>query len=398
MMSRQSLPRKNEGRDSNYGIKVAFIRIERMWTMINPLKRLLRNTMAALELRYRVVRGMDYRTLSQYILKINKHRDIDDILYEISRCLKDILDYELFGFALKSGQTMDLWIDPRMYSAQIRDFVVRDYGSQKIDCTMHNFENKVDEMCHIPDAVDVNDLLSYNVIDGEWSARLYILPKKKMFYYHNAIMSTIISSISIALEKNMSIQQLESAAAIDPLTNCYNRRALDTLIENDIAYAQRNNKELSVIMLDMDSFKEINDVYGHLAGDAALKAVSSLIPTLVRKTDYLARYGGEEFVLVLPDSSLYNAVQLAHRIRKAIEAQVVQFNEQNIRVSASFGVSCLEQKLDGSCLLQEADERLYKAKSLGKNNVVPSLLPCFADAKFITQKSARDYAAAGRLM
>ncbi|NTW65872.1 MAG: GGDEF domain-containing protein [Nitrospirae bacterium] len=215
-----------------------------------------------------------------------------------------------------------------------------------------------------------------------------------MLDYHDTIISTIVDSISIALEKNLSRTLLENAAAIDPLTNCYNRRALDSFIENDIAYAQRNRKDLSIIMLDIDNFKGINDTYGHLAGDAVLREISTMLPTLVRKSDYLARYGGEEFVLVLPDSSLYHAVQLADKIRKTIERRSVRFEDKSITFTASFGVACLENKTDRVSLLKEADERMYRAKATGKNRVVPSLLPCFADRSFVLQDRVPHYAGA----
>ncbi|HYA85914.1 MAG TPA: GGDEF domain-containing protein [Nitrospirota bacterium] len=361
------------------------------------LKRFLSNARTLVDLSYDFVRGVDYLTLSQYILKINKHKDIDAILYELSRCLKDILNYELFGFVLKQGNSMDLWIDPRIYSSQFKDYIVEDCDGQNIDCIVHNFENQISENSHISDNVDLNNLISYMVTDGTYSARLYILPQKKMLLHHNAIISTIISSINIALEKNLNIQQLESAAIIDPLTFCYNRRALDTFVENDIAYAKRNGTELSVIMLDLDDFKLINDVHGHLAGDEVLKAISKLISSMVRKSDYLVRYGGEEFVLVLPDSTLYSAVEVAHKIRKVIENHRVPFDGKSIAMSASFGVAALEDKQDGSFLLHEADERLYRAKSLGKNTVVPSLLPCFADINFVSRKPEKRYAVTGSI-
>lgn len=356
------------------------------------LKQVVNTTLTVLEVGYRIVRGIDYKTLSQYILKINKHRDIDAVLYEASRCLKEILDYELFGFSLKVGTSVGLWIDPRMSNNKFRDYIEQEHKGQNIDCTIHNFEKKSFENRQLSDEIDINNIISYDVIEGIPSARLYILPKRRMLYHHHSIINMIISSISIALEKNLSIQQLEKDAAIDPLTNCYNRRALDTFIENDVAYAQRFGKELSVIMLDLDNFKGINDTYGHPAGDAVLKEISTLIPSMVRKSDYLARFGGEEFVLVLPDSTLYNAVQVAHKLQKMFETHEVHYYGKKITLSASFGVASLEHKQDGGALLREADERLYKAKAIGKNNVVPSLLPCFGDKKFVTQKRAAAYA------
>ena len=357
--------------------------------MSYSIKKLLNNAKTAVELGYRIVRGIDYQTLSQYILNINKHKEVDAILHEVSHCLKDILNYELFGFVLKKGSSTDLWIDPRVYSEEFSNFVHRDFGGQKTDYIMRYFEKKTSEERHNIDVIDVNSIISYKIIEGNYSARLYISPKRKMLYHHDAIIGTIIKSISIAMEKNINIQQLENAAAIDPLTSCYNRRALSTFLENAAAYARRYKNDLSVIMFDMDNFKEINDVHGHLAGDVVLKEIAALIPTLVRKSDYFVRYGGEEFLLVLPDTSLYHAVQLADKLRQAVSEHPIKIGDTNLIVSASFGVGSLENKRDCESLLQEADERLYKAKAMGKNTVVPSLLPCFGDKKFVAGSFAR---------
>ncbi len=354
--------------------------------MAYAMRTIMKKTLSAVETGVQIVRGIDYQTLSQYILKINKHKEINDILNEASLCLKDILDYELFGFVLKNGNALDLWVDPRAYGTSFKEFALQEYKGQNIDCTIHSFERKTADPGHLSDTLDAEKLISFDVTQTNHSARLYILPGKKLLNHHHAIIDTIISSISIALEKHMSIRKLENAAVLDPLTNCYNRRALSTFIENDIAYAQRCKQELSVIMMDLDNFKQINDTYGHLAGDAVLKEASSLIHTMVRKSDYLVRFGGEEFVLVLPDTGLYNAVLLAEKLRKRIEAHQVSTGDQSIRVTASFGVASLENKRDGSVLLREADERMYTAKLSGKNVVVPNLLPCFADAKFVLKQ------------
>jgi diguanylate cyclase (GGDEF)-like protein len=134
-------------------------------------------------------------------------------------------------------------------------------------------------------------------------------------------------------------------------------------------------------MFDLDNFKEINDRYGHQAGDAVLQQIAALMPGFVRKSDYLARYGGEEFVLVLRDTGLYAAVQFAHKLRKLIEERGIEHNGQRLTVTASVGVASLERKQDGASLLQEADERLYESKRLGKNTVIPSMLPFFADTR-----------------
>ncbi len=365
-----------------------------MGTMGQSLKKILNNAKAAVEFCFRIVRGRDYLTLSQYVLKINKHKDVDAILHEASHCLKDILDYELFGFALLKGNFMDLWIDPEGYSEEITSYVQHDFGSQKIDYELHFFAKDSASERHNADIVTINSIISYKIIIGSNVARLYILPKRRMLSHHDVIINTIINSISIALEKNINIQQLENAATIDPLTRCYNRRALGTYLDNAVAYARRNNNDLTVIMFDMDNFKTINDIHGHLVGDAVLKEVAAVIPAMVRKSDYFVRYGGEEFLLVLPDTSLCNAVQLAHKIRQAIALHPIKVGELSLTVSASFGVGSLDDKLDCKILLEEADERLYEAKAMGKNTVVPSFLPCFAEQKFVTNNFTRKCALA----
>jgi diguanylate cyclase (GGDEF)-like protein len=359
--------------------------------MLSKTKKIMKEAVAKLHLGYRITRGIDYKTLSAYMLKINRYKDIDDILIEASRCLKDILDYELFGFILKNGTSLDLWIEPRAHTTLFIEFLRKEFNSQIIDCNVHGFNEKTGENCHNCDTIDTSSIMSYQVMENNFISRLYILPRRNVRKCHSTIVNTIIGSISIALENTLNINQLKTAATVDPLTNCYNRRALDTLITSDIFYARRYGTALSVIMIDVDNFKKINDVHGHHAGDAVLKDICTLLPSLVRKSDYLARYGGEEFVLVLPDTSLYSAVRLAEKLRKKIEMHETRLSDKSIRVTASFGVASLENKQDGGSLLREADERLYKAKEIGKNRVVPDLLPCFADRTFMSKDHEHKY-------
>jgi len=364
--------------------------------MLDNLKKMMSDTGSAFNLILRIAQGVDYQTLSQYVLNINKYKDIDDILFEASTCLKDILNYELFGFAMQHENTLDVWVDPRIHGTSLLDCVREDFSGQNIDCNIHYFDKNTPDASQNADAIDVNNVISYKVMDSTHVARLYLLPRRKMLYYHYNIINIIVGSIRNALENALAMKQLETVAAIDPLTNCYNRRAFSACLEKDIAYARRYKNDISVVMLDIDNFKRINDTYGHAAGDAVLKSVSALITATVRKSDYLARYGGEEFVLVLPDTSLYNAVQLAEKLRKKIMQHEVAAGDNHIGVTMSFGAACLENKTEGTSLLKEADERLYQAKAYGKNTVVPSMLPCFADKNFVmqTRRSARTDAVA----
>lgn len=157
----------------------------------------------------------------------------------------------------------------------------------------------------------------------------------------------------------------------DGLTGLLNRQALNETLTNEFNRAKRHSEDLSVIFFDLDNFKKVNDVYGHLAGDEALKQVAKILLLQKRLEDIAARYGGEEMVLLLPETSKGNAYTLAERIRSQVEATTIQWEGENIRLTISGGISSfpLEASSERS-LIQKADEAVQRAKDSGKNRVV----------------------------
>jgi diguanylate cyclase (GGDEF)-like protein len=329
-------------------------------------------------LGYNIALGIDYQILSKYMLKIHQHKDMASVFLEISKCLKDILKYEALGVITKKGSQLDIWTDSNRYSRSLISHITGEFECQNNDLIVHFFDGDSHSKCHNIDDIDTNKLISYNVIDGNITSRLYVIPGKKMLPYHDNIINTMLSSIQIAIESSQNIRQLEKAAIIDPLSNCYNRTALSTFMENDIAYAMRHKSDLSVIMINLDSMKNINAIHGHTAGNAVIREIANLIGSAVRKYDYLARYEDDTFVLVLPDNALWNAMRIAEKLRTLIKEHSVVSGEATLRTTASFGVASLEKHTDSKSLLQEAGERLSQAKTFGKNCVVPGLLPGFA--------------------
>jgi diguanylate cyclase (GGDEF)-like protein len=202
---------------------------------------------------------------------------------------------------------------------------------------------------------------------------MYVLPNRTVLPYHEDIISTIAKVVGLSLNHCMDMKKLADAAVIDPLTLCYNRRALEEFIDQTIASARRYGSDLSAVMFDLDHFKIINDTYGHQAGDNVLKAVSRTMLSTIRKCDYLCRYGGEEFVLIMPETKLSRAVEVADRLRSIIENLTIQYGGVCIRVTASFGVAHLKTEYDKTQLLQDADKRLYDAKAKGRNRTVPDM-------------------------
>ncbi|MCC4263338.1 diguanylate cyclase [Oceanimonas baumannii] len=166
-------------------------------------------------------------------------------------------------------------------------------------------------------------------------------------------------------------QQLKELAHKDPLTGVANRRWFDELAERELARAHRVGMPLTLIELDIDHFKKVNDTYGHDAGDEVLKALAEHCQNSLRTTDVLARFGGEEFVILLPDTSLEQGVHKAEQIRQALgRLRVIVMNNIEIRFTVSLGVATLSGAHQSiQALLKSADQALYKAKNSGRNKV-----------------------------
>jgi diguanylate cyclase (GGDEF)-like protein len=158
-------------------------------------------------------------------------------------------------------------------------------------------------------------------------------------------------------------EEQASEARVDSLTGLANRRALEEALAAEIARAHRFTHQLAVVLLDLDRFKEINDNFGHAAGDVMLRAVSRLLTSLARQGDTVARWGGEEFVVVLPETDLAGAQRFAERLRRTIEAHAVG----DMKTSASCGVATMLPEDSVEELLGAADQALYQAKSNGRN-------------------------------
>ncbi|SRR5581483_1664815 len=173
-------------------------------------------------------------------------------------------------------------------------------------------------------------------------------------------------------ELETSRQMLQEQATTDPLTRLKNRRAFAELGLRHFALAQRHDIELSIIVLDIDHFKKINDTYGHPAGDQVLMSVAHVLTSKTRASDLPARLGGEEFGILLPNTKRSGAALLADRIRVAIQQSQFQLGEHAITVTASAGVAAYgldgEESLER--LLEVADRRLYLAKQRGRNRVI----------------------------
>lgn len=170
-----------------------------------------------------------------------------------------------------------------------------------------------------------------------------------------------------------ALAELAQMSRVDGLTQIYNRRHWQESLEQEFAKAKRHSKSLSLVMLDLDYFKLLNDNYGHQCGDMVLIEVSKLIGSLLRVEDIFGRYGGEEFAIILPETDLSGAIELAERICSAVAKKSLEYNGEEINVTISLGVAQLgnkEASYEG--LISQADSALYQAKAEGRNKVCSS--------------------------
>jgi diguanylate cyclase (GGDEF)-like protein len=167
------------------------------------------------------------------------------------------------------------------------------------------------------------------------------------------------------------LAELREQAMTDPLTGLYNRRYFSDALSRELAKSSRTGGPVSVILMDLDLFKKVNDTWGHAAGDAVLKAIGALIRKGVRGSDIAARHGGEEFAMLMPQTSGAVVVQRAEALRREIESMEVPYDGENLRVSASFGVAeGGAHTVSPADLMKAVDEALYAAKAGGRNQVV----------------------------
>jgi diguanylate cyclase (GGDEF)-like protein len=187
---------------------------------------------------------------------------------------------------------------------------------------------------------------------------------------HQSFLATFAAHTSIALNN----VQLYKRATTDDLTGLYTRQYIDERLAQEIERAKRYQRPFSILMVDLDHFKQVNDTFGHTTGDLVLQIVADILTEELRDSDIAGRLGGEEFIIILGETELDGAINFAERIREEIESKEIVKDNKIIKVTASIGLACykLSHKERVERLIEEADKALYQAKSNGRNRVVIS--------------------------
>lgn len=186
------------------------------------------------------------------------------------------------------------------------------------------------------------------------------------------VLQAVASELVVAVENSRLYRLTKRLAITDELTDLYNYRFLQQRLDDEIGRADRYNKRLSLLMLDLDDFKRINDTHGHLVGDRVLSEVGQVLKSTVREVDIVARYGGEEFTIILPETDASGAFIVAEKIREAISLHRFPDSEggHSIHITVSIGLSSYPtHAVDKESLLRSADDAVYHAKGTGKDRV-----------------------------
>ena len=201
--------------------------------------------------------------------------------------------------------------------------------------------------------------------DTQWfEGRVYPIKDRS-----NEISSVIWLAINITDRKNLA-EQLQDLSEKDALTGAYNSRHFMHIFNQEFSIARRYKSKLSVCLIDIDNFKDINARYGHDGGNVVLKRFVLFCEDILRESDLFARYGGEEFICMLPNTPSLGAAIIAERIRANIEEMPVTFNRQTIQFTISIGISLvLDSDTNGNAVLSRAEAALYQAKKNGRNRI-----------------------------
>lgn len=215
---------------------------------------------------------------------------------------------------------------------------------------------------------------------GEFLGELVFTRRRRFAEQEMEQLENLMGQLIFPLRNAVWYQRALQAAKIDTLTGAHNRAAMNEMLEREVDLAHRHQSALSMVIFDLDHFKQINDNYGHTTGDDVLRECVECSNQALRSTDMLFRFGGEEFVVLLPGVNAEGAALAAERLRKVIEKHVFNSRQGVVPVTVSIGTASLTLQDNVKTILERADKALYSAKKAGRNRVVCSDEPHKATA------------------
>jgi diguanylate cyclase (GGDEF)-like protein len=208
------------------------------------------------------------------------------------------------------------------------------------------------------------------IIAGTPEGVLGVAPEPPLTDHQRSVLSAAAALLAVSLKNAELFREIRENSVRDGLTGCFNRTHAVEVLDAELRRARRSKLPLSLLMFDLDNFKNINDRHGHLCGDAVLAAIGAIMKSELRGSDAKCRYGGDEFMVILPDTPVGGARQVSDNLRRAISERPVMWNDGQITVTASFGITAVNTAdHDPRSAIARADTALYRAKQVGRNAI-----------------------------
>ncbi|MFL2555761.1 MAG: GGDEF domain-containing protein [Gammaproteobacteria bacterium] len=253
------------------------------------------------------------------------------------------------------------------------NFLIENFSKELQSITSHNYLNykNIDQNINIK----IGDQTANKVVieldlDKRKLGKLVISRKTEFSDNEKEKINRLAILLLFPINNILNYRQAIANANIDPITKLNNRMLFNKILEQEIDFAQRYNQKLLMMMIDLDNFKKINDEYGHIVGDIMLKNVSGFLKKFMRRSDLVFRYGGDEFCIILRNTTLNGANELANRIRKSINNEIFTCGDHEIKITVSIGLVKIHEEDDSIKFIERADRLLYEAKEIGRNNVI----------------------------
>jgi diguanylate cyclase (GGDEF)-like protein len=303
---------------------------------------------------------------------IGETEDPGTILENASMLLKNFLDFEYFVALLLRKDEIDIQVYPSFegnrallesIASSLLKKLPHPHKDQKQKVILQGAIEETDFVGDVNGELTICELSTVNKVYGY--AGLY--RGASFSVQEELVFSKFCSHIAPTLEKIRLFNEIKMLSIHDGMTGVFNHTYAIKEMDSEIERAKRYNVNFSLILLDVDDFKKVNDSYGHLAGDFVLKGMAHLIEKTLRTIDIVGRYGGEEFIVILPQTDLKNAYIAGERLRQAVALETFSHNDDAIQLTISLGIATYQDGKNTQDLIKIADDNLYKAKHGGKN-------------------------------
>ena len=288
--------------------------------------------------------------------------------------IKTFISFDIFATLMKKDDEVTIQIFPNIKTnKKLLDFVSNALSEKIADSPSVETQTKV--IIDIDESAPHSDKEDFTYIISDLSTRKRVYGYAGIFRVSSftldeqVIFNRFCAHVSLALEKIMLFSEIKALSMHDGLTGVYNHAYIIKLLEEEVERSARYGSQLTIGLFDIDDFKKVNDTWGHLTGDYALKRVAEILKNGLRIIDMVGRYGGDEFLVILPETFLEQGTKVSERLIKDIENENFNYENKNIKITVSGGVAAFSHGTDVKKFIKLADESMYKAKNTGKNRI-----------------------------